>query len=214
MEKPYTKNELESKKLPELKQIAIGLNLKIGGKKAEIINNILNSQPRPIIPQTYLNLLPKDIKNVVGEYRKQNNSPDTEVFKFLLKSILEDEAALSSKAGKRGHKDSRQAAENAIEAFIDYYVPLMKEYDEEAEISRNKNNFEIKFHFDGKLPDQMLIELVADYTTQIPNFHREAMERLNLEFERLDSDIRIVFYIKPYRKIQFVRVKFIYDITI
>lgn len=76
----YSLQDLESKKLDELKIIARNLQLPTSGRKQELINRILNNQ------QTYLKLLPKDILNIVDEYQIYNNRNNQ--FLLLLLTLL------------------------------------------------------------------------------------------------------------------------------
>lgn len=57
-----------------MKEILKNLNLKTSGNKADLIERILQNQI------TYLNLLPKDISNLVSEYQTYNNKTN----QFLL----------------------------------------------------------------------------------------------------------------------------------
>lgn len=79
----YRREELEKKTLKELKDIGRNLNLSISGKKADLIDRILTNQ------QTYFELLPRDVLNMVEEYKITNN-PNNKFLLFLLNSMKED----------------------------------------------------------------------------------------------------------------------------
>lgn len=73
----YTKSDLEKKKMDELKSILKEKNLKITGNKPDLIDRILNSQ------RTYLELLPKDLSNLVEDYRVENNLNNKVLTEYL-----------------------------------------------------------------------------------------------------------------------------------
>lgn len=95
----------------------------------------------------------------------------------------------------------------------------MRKYDEEAKIERVKDKFNIYFNFDGDLPDQVFADLIADY--DIINHYRyeitEPTKHLNLKFEELSSDIRLLLLYNRRdngnnNKLQLVRIKLISNI--
>lgn len=76
MERKYNREELEQKKLVVLKEIARNDGLPTSGKKSDLIERILTQQ-------TYFELLPKDVLNIVNKYEIENNENN-----ILLKKIL------------------------------------------------------------------------------------------------------------------------------
>lgn len=90
MDKPYTKEELQKKNVLELKDILRKYNLKLYGKKEEIIKRILDDQPQISKPTKkfegnyYFDILPKDITNIVNKYRKENE-PNNKIAEELIK---------------------------------------------------------------------------------------------------------------------------------
>jgi hypothetical protein len=93
MEKNYTREELQKKKVIELKEILANRRLKVTGKKDELIDRILQDQPSiSVAPslksaatsqKTYFDILPQDILNMVDEYRASN-----EVNNKIAKNII------------------------------------------------------------------------------------------------------------------------------
>jgi hypothetical protein len=100
MERNYTKNELETKKVTELKEILRIRNLKVSGSKEELINRILNSQTgkpkvEPEEQPTYFKLLPGDINRMVSKYRAENE-PNNLLVKALLTEFAKFAGTISS----------------------------------------------------------------------------------------------------------------------
>lgn len=94
MERNFTREELEKKKIQELKDILANRDLKKTGKKDELIDRILNSQisskpTKLTTDQSYFNLLPSDIREMVNDYRagsEENNKILREILRQLEKS--------------------------------------------------------------------------------------------------------------------------------
>lgn len=94
MDKNYTRQELLDKKIPDLKAILKAWNLRTTGNKPELIDRILDNQfvpqskPKPQLnlEESYLSLLPGDIKRLVNVYQAENE-PNNQIFKKLLKEI-------------------------------------------------------------------------------------------------------------------------------
>lgn len=105
MDKNYSREELQTRKLNELKSIAKDLNLKSSGRKEELINRILQSQT------TYFELLPKDITNIVEEYQIYNSKNNQ--FLLLLLNILKWSRI-------RGAKFRANPPPDKIKPYIDY----------------------------------------------------------------------------------------------
>lgn len=63
----YTRRELEKLTIPSLKNILSNKNLKVSGKKEELINRILQPQI------TYFDILPGDIKRELDYYQGETN---------------------------------------------------------------------------------------------------------------------------------------------
>lgn len=99
MDKDYNRKELERKKIPELKQILKNRNLKLAGNKDELIDRILDDQsqnpkqPTEIKPKRddlgYLDILPRDITNIVNKYRVENE-PNNVIIYQLLERVLKN----------------------------------------------------------------------------------------------------------------------------
>lgn len=74
MDKP--EKELNKKTVSQLKDILRNKGLKLSGNKQELIERILNNQtiskPSPN-RNSYFDILPKDITNIVEDYRVKNN---------------------------------------------------------------------------------------------------------------------------------------------
>lgn len=88
MERDYTKEELQKKNVLELKNILKNKQLKSSGKKEDLIERILNDQPKFSEPanlkgNTYFDILPSDIINLLNNYRAENNPNNKIVFKLL-----------------------------------------------------------------------------------------------------------------------------------
>lgn len=93
MDKIYTKEELKIKKLTELKEILKSRGLTQTGKKEELIDKILNDQPilikeKPKFDGTFLDILPQDIRGMVGKYRVENE-PNNKVSIELINEASE-----------------------------------------------------------------------------------------------------------------------------
>jgi hypothetical protein len=96
MEKNYTKDELEAKKVIELKNILRNRNLSTTGKKEYLIDKILNDQKltAPTVSNTpvktnptYFDILPRDIMRMVEEYQAANE-PNNKIIADILDELL------------------------------------------------------------------------------------------------------------------------------
>lgn len=73
---------------------------------------------------THLNELPKDIRKYVKKFRDKNDSPDTKVFKYLLKLVLDNEGTEAESLRNDKAKEYLENAESAIEGFTDNYFRI------------------------------------------------------------------------------------------
>lgn len=80
MERKYNRQELEDKKLTELKQILKNRNLKSTGNKSDLIDRILEGEV------SYLDILPKDVRDIVGEYQTYNN-PNNQLLRYIFEQM-------------------------------------------------------------------------------------------------------------------------------
>lgn len=88
----YTKEELQEKKIPELKDILKSRNVKSSGNKWELINRILKTEaPKKVEKQqlkgeTYFDILPTDITKIITKYRSKietNNKVAYDILNYL-----------------------------------------------------------------------------------------------------------------------------------
>lgn len=88
----YTKQDLEKKKVTNLKDILKDLNLRLQGNKSELIDRILANQNLLSKPEiiskdnTYFSLLPSDISNIVNRYRIENE-PNNQIAFEIIKDV-------------------------------------------------------------------------------------------------------------------------------
>lgn len=88
----YSKEDLENKKIVDLKQILKNLNLRLVGNKQELIDRILDNQrliPKskpPIKTDSYLDILPNDISNMINNYRVENE-PNNKISKDIISNV-------------------------------------------------------------------------------------------------------------------------------
>lgn len=85
----YTERELSKKNIPDLKEILRKENLKVSGRKEELIQRILANQKEEekeeLQSHGYFGLLPKDVKGVISQYQIRNN-PNNILFKDLFRN--------------------------------------------------------------------------------------------------------------------------------
>lgn len=176
MERNYTRQELQSKKISELKTLLDQRKLKTIGKKEELIQRILDDQAEIETNQSlkfdnpnYFSILPADIRNIIERYREQNENNNK-----ILESIL-----------KRTEKWGKYISKNNIAILNKWF--------------RNNNlNVELiqksgKIHFEiGKLSiigDKTLIECLNFILEKIAGVN---VEEFNYLLEYYGSSLRII----------------------
>lgn len=182
-----TKENLEAKKLPELKQIAKNLGLKTSGKKADIINNILNHQSKPIKSNaSYFDLLPGDINKMVNKYQIENDT-NKKVLEYLLYETLTAETLLDYRRTEKSREERHKKLEkifrdNGLEIYI-----VRPENVKNPHPSVYQGDVEFIFEWEnpGPVPDSAIRNI-------LPIFAYYDIDRLNYELEKLKSKFRVI----------------------
>lgn len=149
MERNYTRSELEIKKIPELKQILKNRELKATGKKEELIQRILDNQSQNIIPisQTYLDILPGDIKGMVGKYRLEND-PNYKVVIALFDLLNDNDIRLRIKRGQF----------NSIDKIVKEINKIFDPYNIDVKYENNKLMIAGKIDY---IPDDLILDFIV-----------------------------------------------------
>jgi hypothetical protein len=191
MEKLYSRNELENKKLTELKIIAKNLQLSISGKKADIIDNILITQPVPQKqpnPQTptYFDLLPKDIKNIVEKYQIENDS-NRKLLEYLLYGTY---TALKLLNASESNKRRKQLGKVFEKYDMDIYIVVRKETAEPKNtLADDMSYFVFYWGNVGIISDQVIRDI-------FPIFYKES-GRIGAKLIEFESKFRWIETVKP-----------------
>lgn len=164
MDKNYTRKELEESKIDELKALAKSLNLKRSGNKNELIDRILQSQ------QSYLDVLPKDVLNMVEEYKISNNPNN--IFLNLILDLL-----------KWDKVDYFKRKENPPPEIITKYLDLRGFSDHVSNFKRLNDFFAV-----------LNIKFIPDKVYNPPsNFKSIEIGKISLIDDKLMIDILITF---------------------
>lgn len=185
MDKP----DLESKKVVELKQLLKEKKLSTTGTKKELVERLVNYvPPQPKLQESYLDLLPKDILNIVEEYQI-HNSINNRITLYLIDQI--------------NHIHTTNKFEKAIiEWAKQYNIPIESEFVPAVykrfgygQYRESKSKYKIQF---GKLPvitNKMLSDLLILFVTMNKVLD---IDRLNDILLRFNSKLRIVKQINRY----------------
>jgi hypothetical protein len=188
MERNYTKEELESKNLIELRIIAENNGLKISGKKQELIDRILNNQRT-----TYFNLLPPDIRKELVIY-KQYAELNYEILMYIYEMFLE----------RTEINDEKDA-----EKYADEINNIFKKHNSKSRIGiiiifhNTEGEPVFSYNIDGNrkdnISDQLLLDLFDYFMSgdegERPNFIENKMgstPRLNRDLIEKNSKIRLI----------------------
>lgn len=191
----YNRENLENKKLNELKDIARNLQLTSSGRKREIVDRILESQ------HNYFQLLPKDVLNIVEDYKIYNSKNNQ--FLLLLLDILK--WSKSRKESTRELPPELQKYSLLIYSFrhngnwIDKWIADINKIFVKNNIDvefipniKDKSKFTIKI---GKIPlitDDMMADILMAFSQ-----HPFGDENLNLILYEEDMNFGVVkFFMK------------------
>lgn len=199
----YSREELDSKKMNELKEILKNKNLKISGKKEELIDRILRSQLPIEIDKTYFNLLPLDVQSEINELR--NKEGNIALFIYILNKQIEKVNYLLE--GKEidgwlfesmGFKSKRDFIKHQLGELNKFFkktgLPINVYFEDIIKTNKSKNIILID--------DKILIKFIyllmpvnmgkSIYLDRTPKTAEPAWPELNDLFEEFNSDLRIV----------------------
>lgn len=187
MERPYTKNELENKKLPELKEIAKQLQVKATGKKADIIDNILNGKLQITKPTTksYFDLLPGDINKMVNKYQLENDI-NKKILEYLLYDTLAVVDILDYARTSKSREDRHEKLEKIFkDNGLEIYIVLRKNVKNPHPSIYNYSLFVFEYGNPGPVSDLAIKNI-------LPIFSYDDIDQLNFKLQQLKSKFRIV----------------------
>lgn len=174
MEKKYNKQELDNKIIPQLRDILKNMGLKVSGKKEELIDRILTNQPKEqsTIGGDYISLLPKDITNMVQQYRIENNPNN-----LMIKNLLDD-ININLKISIITHKKELEKIGVPVNIIV-------QPKDEDYGVKIDYSNLPL---ISDRTAGDFLYFLVQNGVPE---------ELLNYKLKKYDTEYRIIIFSKP-----------------
>lgn len=178
MEKNYTKEELKSKRLDELKNISRNLNLKVTGRKEELIERILENQV------TYFDILPLDINRIINRYQIEND-----INRKILQYLLFETYSIIDMLSYRGIPHLERKITELNNLFKKYnldvqMVPREKSTNIDPRYKRMPTAYVVEWGDVGLVSDEVILNM-------LPLFISDEPEDINENLSKLGSKFRI-----------------------